>query len=249
MFNQNNLKKLIKKNHLNILFYNCDSYDNIIDFFKINKNINETKIEENNIIYFKNLNYYIFDALNIKNIYNFKQIINNITKNIYTNCKNYIIIKNLDCNKKLQAILFSIIERNHNIDYTFIFLIKSYNKIINKIKNICINIRCNNKYEIHNNLNLNLISKNYLNHIFENRLNFKKIKEISYILSCLNISFNVIIKNLLYNILDIFEITNYKKYKIIHFLSELEYRYIYSYNKLIYYEYLFLNIYKILFLL
>ena len=49
MFNENYLKKLILKNHLNILFYNCDNYDYIIDFFKINKHINDTKIIKSNI--------------------------------------------------------------------------------------------------------------------------------------------------------------------------------------------------------
>ena len=66
MFNKNYLKKLIKKNHLNILFYNCDNYDYITNFFKININIKDRKIEQDNIEYLQNSNCYIFDVLNIK---------------------------------------------------------------------------------------------------------------------------------------------------------------------------------------
>jgi len=207
MFNENYLKKLILKNHLNILFYNCDNYDYIIDFFKINKHINDTKIIQDNIEYLQNSNCYIFDVLNIRYIHNFKHIIMNIiTKiNIYTKYKIYIIIQNLDCNIKIQPVLFSIIEKNYNIDCIFILQSKNYN-VSYKIKSSCINIRCNSK-KYNTNKNLNLISTNYLNHIFTNRLNLKKIKDLSYILSCLNIPFNIIIKNLLYNILDIFEIS------------------------------------------
>ena len=78
-------------------------------------------------------------------------------------------------------------------------------------------------------------------------IDIKKFKELSYILSCLNISFCIILKILLDDILNKFEITNDKKYECIKFLCDIQYKYNNGYNKIFYYEYLFLNLYNILF--
>ena len=54
-------------------------------------------------------------------------------------------------------------------------------------------------------------------------------------------------KILMYDILDKFEITHNKKYKCIRFLCDIQNKFINGYNKSFYYEYVFLNLYNILF--
>ena len=124
----------------------------------------------------------------------------------------------------------------------FIFFSNS-NRIYSKLQSICINIRYKKTIDTNNILIKDKTIDNYLC----STINIKKFKELSYILSCLNIPYCIILKILLYDIIDKFEITNDKKYKCIKFLCDIQHKYINGYNKIFYYEYLFLNLYNILF--
>ena len=202
------------------------------------------KLLQNNIDIIINIDYIIFDIFTIKkeDINNFKIYLNYIInkKNIFNN-KQYIIFKNIDSNKKLQPYLFSIIEKNNN---KFLFFCNNNCKIYNKLESICLNIRYNVKK---NTKNLKIISNNILHDYLCKKINYKNIKELSYILCTLNIKFVDMIKTLINEIIDIFEITKNKKYSCIKFLCDIEVSFLLSYNKLIYYEYILLNIYNILF--
>ena len=234
------LKKLLSyDNHLNIIIYNCDNIDSILDILsnkKCNSNI------YNGISYYSNDIYSVFDTKNInsKNIIDFKIYINQIIKKSYnfTN-KEYIVIKNLECNSKIQHFLFSTIERSN---CKFIFFTNS-NHIYHKLQSICVNIRYKKTIDTKNILINDIIINNYLCETID----IKKFKELSYILSCLNIPFCIILKILLKDIIDKFEITNDKKYKCIRFICDIQHKYINGYNKIFYYESLFLNLYNILF--
>jgi len=233
-------KKLLSyDNHPNIIIYNCDNINsllNIISNKKCNSNI------YNGINYYSNDTYNIFDTKNInsKNILDFKSFINQIIKKNYNfTKKDYIIIKNLEYNNKIQHFLFSSIER---CKYKFLFFTNS-NHIYHKLQSICVNIRYKKIIDTKNILIKNRIVDNYLC----KTININKLKELSYILSCLNLSFHIILKILLEDIIDKFEITNDKKYKCIRFLCDIQYKYINGYNKIFYYEYVFLNLYNILF--
>lgn len=234
------LKKLLSyDNHPNIIIYNCDNIDSILDILsniKCNSNI------YNGINYYSNNTYSIFNSKNInsKNISDFKIYINQIIKKSYNfTKKEYIIIKNLECNSKIQHFLFSTIER---CNYKFLFFTNT-NDIYHKLQSICVNIRYKKTIDTNNILINDKIVDNYL----YKTINIKKFKELSYILSCLNLPFCIILKILLNDIIDKFEITNDKKYKCIRFLCDIQHKYINGYNKIFYYEYLFLNLYNILF--
>jgi len=232
-------KKLLSyDDHPNIIIYDCDNIDNILDTLsnkKCNSNI------YNGISYYSNDTYSIFDSKNInsKNIIDFKSFINQIIKKSYNFIKEYIIIKNLECNSKIQHFLFSTIERCNR---KFLFFSDS-NHIYHKLQSICVNIRYKKTIDTKNILINDRIVDNYLC----KKIDIKKFKELSYILSCLNIPFCIILKILLENIIDKFEITKDKKYKCIKFLCDIQHKYINGYNKIFYYEYVFLNLYNILF--
>lgn len=234
------LKKLLSYgDHPNIIIYNCDNINNILDILSNKKcNINIY----NGINYYSNNTYSIFDTKNInsKNLIDFKIYINQIIKKSYNfTKKEYIIIKNLEYNNKIQHFLFSCIEKTF---YKFLFFTNS-NYIYNKLQNICVNIR----YKKTINTKIILINDKIIDNYLCNVIDIKKFKELSYILSCLNLPFCIILKTLLDDIIDKFEITNDKKYKCIRFLCDIQHKYINGYNKSFYYEYLFLNLYNILF--
>tara|TARA_B100000902_G_scaffold205846_1_gene196209 strand:+ start:306 stop:1025 length:720 start_codon:yes stop_codon:yes gene_type:complete len=234
------LKKLLSyDNHPNIIIYNYDNISNIINILS-NKKCNSNIYK--GISYYSNNTYSIFDTKNInnKNILDFKSFINQIIKKNYNfTKKEYIIIKNLECNSKIQHFLFSMIEKS---SYKFLFF-SNNNCIYYKLQSICINIRYKKTINTKDILIQNKIIDNYLC----NTIDIKNFKELSYILSCLNIPFCIILKILLEDIIDKFEITKDKKYKCIRFLCDIQYKYNNSYNKIFYYEYLFLNLYNILF--
>ena len=234
------LEKLLSYNdHPNIIIYNCNNIDSILDTLSKKKcNINMY----NGISYYSNDTYNIFDSKNInsKNIINFKSFINDLIKKSYNfTKKEYIIIKNLECNIKIQHYLFSCIEKTY---YKFLFFTNN-NHIYHKLQSICVNIRYKKTINTENILINDKIIDNYLCNV----INIKKFKELSYILSCLNLPFCIILKILIDDIIDKFEITNDKKYKCIKFLCDIQHKYINGYNKIFYYEYLFLNLYNILF--
>ena len=234
------LNKLLSyDNHPNIIIYDCDDINNILNI--LSKKMCNSNIY-NGVNYYNNDSYILFDTKNInsKNIIDFKIYINQIIKKIYNfTKKEYIIINNLEYNSKIQQFLFSMIERS---SYKFIFFSNS-NYIYNKLQSICINIRYKKFTDTKDILIKNKIVDNYLYNVID----IKKFKELSYILSCLNLPLCIIIKILIDDIINKFEITNYKKYKCIKFLSDIQYKYNKGYNKLIYYEYIFLNLYNILF--
>jgi len=232
-------KKLLSyDDHPNIIIYDCDNIDTILCILS-KKKVNSCVY--NSINYYSNNKYSIFDSKNInsKNIIDFKSFINQIIKKSYNFIKEYIIIKNLECNSKIQHFLFSTIER---CNYKFLFFTNT-NHIYHKLQSICVNIRYKKIIDTKNILIKNRIVDNYLC----KTINIKKFKELSYILSCLNLPFCIILKILLNDIIDKFEITNDKKYKCIRFLCDIQHKYINGYNKIFYYEYLFLNLYNILF--
>lgn len=233
------LKKLLSyDNHPNVIIYNSNNINNILYILskkKYNSNI------YNSLKYYSNDTFSIFDMKNInsKNILDFKVYIKNIVKKKYIfTKKEYIIIKNLEYNSKVQHFLFSCIE---NINYKFLFFTNS-NRIYNKLQSICVNIRYKKS------INTNILIKNkIINNYLLKIINIKKLKELSYILTCLNLPFCIIIKILLEDIISSFEITHNKKYRCIQFLCNIEYKYNNSYNKSLYYEYLIINLYNILF--
>jgi len=222
------LKKLLSyDDHPNIIIYNCNNINSILNTLSYKK-CNNT--------------YTIFDTKNInsKNFIDFKIYINQIIKKSYNfTKKEYIIIKNLEYNNKIQHFLFSMIERCNR---KFLFFSNS-NKIYYKLQSICVNIR----YKKTINTKIILIKDKTIDNYLCNVIDIKKFKELSYILSCLNLPFSIILKTLLDDIIDKFEITNDKKYKCIRFLCDIQHKYINGYNKSFYYEYLFLNLYNILF--
>ena len=158
------LKKLLSyDDHPNIIIYNCNNIDSILDTLSDKKcNINMY----NGISYYSNDVYNIFDSKNInsKNIINLKSFINQIIKKSYNfTKKEYIIIKNLECNNKIQHFLFSSIERSN---YKFIFFTNS-NHIYHKLQSICVNIRYKKIIDTKNILINDRIVDNYLCNIID----------------------------------------------------------------------------------
>ena len=74
----------------------------------------------------------------------------------------------------------------------------------------------------------------------------KYYKELSYYLISININIASFMKYLIDYIIDDISIVNKKKYELIDFISSTEYLIIKSYYKIMYYEYLFINIYNII---
>ena len=89
-------------------------------------------------------------------------------------------------------------------------------------------------------------SKIYLRKSFLDKLLCKKIKEFSYLLISINYPINIFLKNTLTILLDDHTLIHKRKIKLIYFVSESEYKYNKSYNKMVHIEYILLNIYRII---
>ena len=103
-----------------------------------------------------------------------------------------------------------------------------------------------NKYKV--NLYENIINK--IMEIYKSEINIdtiNKIKEFSNILSN-SINLTEFIKQFLSTLIENNTITNQRKYKLIPFLTDIQYNYTKSYHKTIYFEYIILNVYNICYL-
>ena len=242
----NNLLKC--KNHPNILLYNLESKNLLIDALNNIYKIELTnQVCSNDIIYNQNNIYFDFDVNKIK----YKHKINfiNIIKNIVsTNDRIYIILNNLEDNKSIQNILKKIIEKNNHIG--FIVICKKITNIIDQIKSrfVCIRIPNTN----YNTITITKYKKHIFDYIFdlyyENNIKniVKNIKYISYVLRCINDSFCFFLKELLEYIIHRVEIIHKIKSQCIFLISDIEYKYNKGYYKIIYYEYLFIKLYDII---
>ena len=240
------LIKLLKfKNHQNILLYNLESNNLLIDalnnIYKIEPTI---QICSNDIKYKKNNIYFEFDVDKIK--YKHKIHFINIIKDIVnTNNRIYIILNNLEDNKSIQNILKKIIEKNYHIG--FVVVCKKITNIIDQIKSRFLCIRIPN-----NTITINKYKKHIFDYIFdlyyENNIKniIKNIKYISYILRCINDSFCIFLKEILEYIINRVEIIYEIKCQCIFLISDIEYKYNKGYYKIIYYEYLFIKLYDLI---
>ena len=257
------LMKLLKnKNHPNLLLYNL--YDNtFINTLNTIYNIqSNTTITKNDISYIQNNIYFEFNIDKIKYIHklDFINIIKNIVsqnkniisneiqnKNISNEIQNkYIIFNNLESNASIQNILKIIIEKNTHIK--FIIISKKFTKICESIKSRFLCIRFSNTDK---SIGINKYKRHIFDYIFNlyydrNIKIIKNIKYISYILRCINDTFNIFLKELFEYIINRIEITQNIKYKCIYLISDIEYKYNKGYFKLLYYEYILIKLYTII---
>ena len=283
---RDNLTRFMKhKNHPNILLYNVNDNELIIqvlhNIYNITKDI---IIQKKNVSYIQNNIYYEFNMkyIKYKNKVEWLEILKDLimTKDYYLNKKKIIILNNYShLNFSIQNILKVIIEKNHHV--TFILICEKITNILEAIKSRFIMIRIpNNLYykkykllkdikidgyikhknqsieyieqlKITNNLNENILINNFIEWIFlQFNMNeyyvIKKIKEISYLIISINISHTIFIIKLLEHLLQNSKIINKKKYKIIYFISDFDYKYIKSYYNMIHIEYLLLGVYTII---
>ena len=283
---RDNLTRFMKhKNHPNILLYNVNDNELIIqvlhNIYNITKDI---IIQKKNVSYIQNNIYYEFNMkyIKYKNKVEWLEILKDLimTKDYYLNKKKIIILNNYShLNFSIQNILKVIIEKNHHV--TFILICEKITNILEAIKSRFIMIRIpNNLYykkykllkdikidgyikhknqsieyieqlKITNNLNENMLINNFIEWIFlQFNMNeyyiIKKIKEISYLIISINISHTIFITKLLEHLLQNSKIINKKKYKIIYFISDFDYKYIKSYYNMIHIEYLLLGVYTII---
>lgn len=236
-----------KKNHTHLIYNN---YDKIVDLLtKKFPNYKLSEIKFKNIIIKNTLYYYIFD-MNQNNkdiIYYIKQLISsNIINDSY-----YIIIANLLKVKKFFLnYLLSLLDKYNNNNYKII-IISELNNIPNNIKSKCLYIKNKtNKYDKSKFINdvFNYIYNSiYIKYDRDNKCLIKEIKEISMMI----ISSGIYIKTFSNHIIDYIinkpYIINKDKKKIIDKCAHIDYLYKTSYNKIIYYEYLLLDIYNILY--
>jgi len=245
----NNLIKLLKcKNHPNILLYNLESNNLLIDalnnIYKIEPTsqicVNDIKYKKNNIYFEFNI-----DKIKYKHKIDFINIIKGI---VNTNNCVYIILNNLEDNKSIQNIFKKIIETNHHVG--FIVICKKITNIIDQIRSRFVCIRIPNR--IPNTITINTYKKHIFDYIFdlyyENNVKniVKNIKYISYVLRCINDSFHIFLKELLEYIINRVEIIYKIKYQCIFLISDIEYKYNKGYYKIIYYEYLFIKLYDLI---
>lgn len=240
-----NLKKIIKNNnHSHILIVGNKGYEYIINLLYSNEICKLKKYNINNKHYIYGKNHFEFDC-NIICIKEIVDIIKPLLVNKYLSNKEnqYIIIKNIHLinnnkhliikylldNFKYKYILCS---NNSNINY----ILKS-RLLVYKIKgnnlNHLVYLLTNTIYDIYKKCDYILL------------LNFLE-KNLKNIIS-LNIKLNDILKEFLNIILKKAYIINKIKYKIINIYSDIECKYQCSYNKIIYYEYMYIYTYKLLY--
>jgi len=218
-------------------------YKNKFEWLEILKDLIMTKDYYSNkkkIIILNNYSYLNFSIQNI-----LKVIIE----------KNHHITFILICEKItniLEAIKsrFIMIRIPNNLYYKKYKLLKDI-KIDEYIKHKNQSIEYIEQLKITNNLNENMLINNFIEWIFlqfnMNEYNIiKKIKEISYLIISINISHTIFIIKLLEHLLQNSKIINKKKYKIIYFMSDFDYKYIKSYYNMIHMEYLLLGVYTII---
>ena len=263
---ENYINIISNNNHPNIIIYNKYNskqlFYNIFNLIYKNYNlINETYKKIN---YKKSIYHYEFDIfkINSKNKNNFIEFITNIvkSKNYYSNNKKIIVLFNFqECNKKLQLFLKIILNKYYYIK--FFICTSNYNKIILNIKSSCIlfriskndinlynsNILINtsNQYYIFINDIISYIYNLYISNLPYNLL-INNIKNISYLLVCCNINFNEFIYLFINKLLSIPYLTNNVKYLLIKEISNIEYHRLFTYYKLIYYEWIIIKIYHII---
>jgi len=190
-------------------------------------------------------------------------ILNNFTPNtIFQNILKVIVEKNhhvvfiIIC-KKLTNVISAIKSRFINIRVPNISSYTKYKCLNNTIKIKDFNKHKNlpNEYidylSLTNTIKSNNILDDIVNRLFiiydlDSKVVIKNIKELSYILACINIPITILLKYIIDKIINKVEIVNRQIYKCIYFISDFEYKYNKSYYKMLHYEKLFINIYNII---
>ena len=240
------IKLLKNKNHSNILLYNLNDSKLFVRALKntytINQNIN---ITQNDISYIKNNIYFEFNIDNIKYIHksDFINIINDIIDGNY----NKYIIFQVGGNIPIQNILKIIIEKNTHLK--FVIVTNNFSNIIEPLRSRFLSIRIPNKKV--KDIKANLYKRHVFDYIFDlyyksNTNIIKNIKYISFLLKCINDTFNIFLIDLFEYVDNRVEITQNIKYKFLYFITDIEYKYNKGYLKIIYYEYILLKLYSII---
>lgn len=237
--------KYINHPHL-ILYgaYNIDIYKYFITIIKEYYNDTEyISYTYNQIIFNKSKYHYGFNCNGLKyNIIDFfKELFLTNIETIF-----YIILYNFEfIRKDIQKSLLILFEKKNN--YKFVICSNNYNHIIQPLKSRCIYINIKTEYikydiihdsikYIYNNIFLKDISNIYIN-----------IKNICMLLICSNIKLSDFIIEFIDFISKKPYIINKHKHNMIKNLTKIEYTYLHSYCKIIYYEYSILSIYKNIF--
>ena len=240
-----NLQKIIKnKNHSHILIVGNKGYEYIINLL-YNNEIH--KLKKYNI---NGDTYYLYGKCHLEfdcNIICIKNIINIIkplivNKYLLNKGNQYIIIKNIHLiNNNTHLILKCLLD---NFKYKYILCSDNYN--INYILKSRLLVYKIKETNLNNFLYLltNTIYNIYIKCDYTLLLDFIDTN-LKNIIS-LNIKLNEILKNLIDLIFKKAYIINKIKSKIINLYSNIEYKYKNSYNKIIYYEYIYIFTYKLL---
>ena len=119
-----------------------------------------------------------------------------------------------------------------NKSISIIIITDNYNNIINNIKSYCIisSINDNNKScEIYNNVISYIINIYKLYEINESI--FHKLKEISKFIVIISLEFKILLQLLIDHIFNDNHIIYKRKLKLLNFISDIEHKYLRSYNK------------------
>ena len=241
----NKLSKLLDIKGNNLFLYGYNTYKMHLLYNILNDKVPliSSIHKINNISYIKSNYHFEFDFINNKS----SSTIIDIMKGIFINnlLTRYIILINFD---KLSSInKYRIIYLLKQNKLSIIIILDTY---YNPLKNYGLFIKIpddikynNDKYKINNNIYNNIINK--IVDIYQSSIN--NIKELSYLLNNF-VDFNIFLQAFLSKLLENNTITNLRKTKIINFFTEIQYKYKKSYYKIIYYEYIILNVYNICYL-
>ena len=204
---------------------------------------NNTKIDYSLELY--KTNNYIIVNCSLLDIDIINNLIHNLEKNLFINKKPTIIFNKFNMTKLKQRSYINLLNKSISI----IIITDNYNNIINNIKSYCIisSINDNNKScEIYNNVISYIINIYKLYEINESI--FHKLKEISKFIVIISLEFKILLQLLIDHIFNDNHIIYKRKLKLLNFISDIEHKYLRSYNKYVYIEFTLFQIYNICYL-
>ncbi|MBD23876.1 MAG: hypothetical protein CMG46_02570 [Candidatus Marinimicrobia bacterium] len=235
------LEKLLEyEDHPNIILNSNAYLQKFYNTLKKRYTINTQTIDNGNIQYCKSLHHYEFDIDIIDNNIFFSLLNDIIKTKPFHRC--YIVFNNMNNNcYNLQNKLKCFIERYY--DYKYVIITKSYGNIINKLSASFISLyskQIDDDRSLYK-LIINKLFEIYLTPVFK----IKDIKNFSYYIYACSIDFSLLLEMILDHIIHV-KYSDKVINKVIQFFSSIEYKYKGSYNKIIFFEYILIELYRLL---
>lgn len=245
----NKLYKLLDIKGINLFLYGYSIYKLHLLYNILNDKIPLvcTIYKNKDISYIKSNYHFEFDFINNKIAGFLIEILNNIfINNISTK---YVIIKNFEILSESNKNKILYLLKKNKLSIIIIF-----NNYYYPLQNYGLFLKIPDNIKYTNNfINKSLMYNDIINKILDvyktpiNVSSIDKIKQLSNLLNN-SVNFTIFLHNFLSKILEDNKITYKRKYKIINLFSDIQNKYIKSYYKIIYYEYIILNVYNICYL-